>query len=62
MAKEISLIQTKKVYKNSQCEICNIINSKGRPLKLKKHPLTNDDIIICKECFSVLYLKSKKAD
>ena len=52
--------QPKKIYRNSECEICDIINSRSNSLKLKQHPLTNDDIIICKECFSELYLKSKK--
>ena len=52
--------QPKKVYKNSECEICDIINSRDNPLKIKQNPLSNDDIIICKECFSELYLKSKK--
>tara|TARA_R110001632_G_scaffold2415_1_gene10807 strand:+ start:530 stop:703 length:174 start_codon:yes stop_codon:yes gene_type:complete len=50
----------KKVYRNSECEICDTINSSNHPLKLKQHPTANDDIIICKECFSELYLKSKK--
>ena len=54
--------QSEKVYRNSECEICDIINNRDNPLKLKQHPLTNDDIIICKECFSELYLKGKKID
>ena len=48
--------QPKKVYKNSECEICN---SMYKPIKLKQNPLTNDDIVICKECFSELYLRDK---
>tara|TARA_R110000851_G_C13072996_1_gene565026 strand:- start:1183 stop:1362 length:180 start_codon:yes stop_codon:yes gene_type:complete len=52
--------QPKKVYKNSECKICNVINSKDEVLKLKKHPLTGADIIICKDCFSELYLKGKR--
>ena len=58
----MKISQPKKVYKNSECEICDIINSRDKPLKLKQHPLNNDDIIICKECFSELYLKNKKID
>ena len=56
MSKSFFTVTAKKVYKNSACEVCKSIYN---PLKLKKHPLTNDDIIICRECFSELYLKNK---
>ena len=49
--------QPKKLYKNSECEICNCYLCE---VKLKKHPITNKDVIICIDCFSELYRKSKK--
>ena len=52
--------QPKNVYVNSECEVCKIINSRKNPLKLKENPLTDTDIIICKDCFGELYLKRIK--
>ena len=50
--------QSEKIYRNSECVIC-IYEYVGQ-LKIKKNPLTDENMIICKECFSGLYLKSKK--
>lgn len=57
MAKYTLPIQEKKVYKNSECELCNSMN---KPLKLKHNPLTHKDVIVCQECFRGLYLKKEK--
>jgi len=46
----------KKLYKNSECEICNDFT---KDVKLKKNPTTNEDVIICRECFAVFYIQEK---
>jgi len=46
----------KKLYRNSECEFCNDLM---KDVKLKEHPITKEPIIICKECYSILYLKEK---
>ena len=50
--------QSEKIYRNSECVIC-IYEYVGE-LKIKKNPLTDKDMIICKDCFSELYLENKK--
>lgn len=49
--------QEKKLYKNSECEICNCHDC---IVKLKEHPLIKEYIIICRDCFAKLY--KNKAD
>tara|TARA_R110002073_G_scaffold131310_2_gene278027 strand:+ start:61 stop:240 length:180 start_codon:yes stop_codon:yes gene_type:complete len=57
MPKKLLPVQEKRVYKNSECELCP---DYLRAVKLKEHPLTKEMIICCKDCYSELYLKSKK--
>ncbi len=53
MARDLP-IQEKKVYRNSECEFCDNLM---KDVKLKDHPKTNEPVIICKACFSILWLK-----
>jgi len=52
MARSSDLTQPFKVYRNSECFKCSL-NYTGE-LKIKEHPETKEQIIICKTCYSNL--------
>ena len=52
-----SLIQEKKVYKNSECEFCNNFM---QDVELKINPTTNEKIIICADCEVDLIIQLRK--
>ncbi len=47
----------KKIYKNSECEICSCYDD---ILKWKKCPTTGEEKIFCRECYKKEYNKSKE--
>lgn len=58
MAKGILFNQPFKIYRNSNCLMCKYEYVGG--LKIKAHPVTNEDVIICKSCYTKLYKKNKE--
>ena len=45
-----------KLYKNSECiNGCFLVD-----VKIKEHPITKEKVIICKDCYTKLYLKNKE--
>lgn len=49
--------ENKKVRKGSTCEYCNDLN---KFVKLKQHTITKESVIICKDCFGILWVKHKQ--
>ena len=48
--------QPKKLYKNSECDICDCYLC---DVFLVKHPVTNEDVIICRKCYKELSNENK---
>jgi len=46
-----------KLYKNSQCSECKDFE---RTVKIKQHPITKENAILCRECFKMLQKKNKE--
>ena len=49
--------QPKKLYRNSQCDICD---THLKVVKLKVDPNTNEEVIICRDCWINLVKENKK--
>jgi hypothetical protein len=51
--------QPHKLYRNSECGLCGCFMCS---VKMKQHPKTDENIILCKDCYSDLYVKYNKKD